>query len=86
MIGPQRFERTPAYRLAKRTTPKRLARDARVDREWAHDWEWRWKRGPDGKTRAERFQEFMEPLLDKHLLAHLRECSVELRLFDIVRR
>jgi len=83
MKSPPTFERTPAYRLAKRTTPKRLAKDALVDHEWHCRWEWEFGGGKQRwEEAAERMREsFFE--LDKVLSEVMNQRRCELRLLDI---
>lgn len=76
MHRPPGFERTPAYRLAKRTTPWRLAKDAKVDAAWRRWWRWEFGGG------RQRFQARMEAALGP-LVEFLTQRSPELRLFDM---
>lgn len=89
MTRPPGFERTPAYRLAKRTTPKRLAKDARVDAEWRANWEWEFGGGKQ-RYAAEQaaWIEALKPLMEdlgNSIHDVLTQRSVEMRLLDIKR-
>jgi len=86
---PPGFERTPAYRLAKRTTPKRLAKDALVDHEWHCRWEWEF--GGGKQRHAAEMAAWVEALkphmeaLGNSIHDVLTQRSVEMRLLDIKR-
>ena len=78
------FQRTPAYRLAKRTTPKRLAKDALVDHEWHCRWEWEFGGGKQRHAAAaEEFRAGLkQALIEMDMVLHetLTQHSIEMRL------